>query len=438
MDIPIIDININTEYNPVFYDILSRQIGQSIDKIPGPTGATGVQGVSGPSGPVGIPGTPGAQGTPGPEGDVGVPGAQGAQGIPGPEGPGGAPGASGAQGVKGVQGVPGGEGPVGSTGAQGVQGIPGPLGPPGAQGPPGLKGPPGPVGIQGVSCELQNPVSLGITDPSNKSLGSVALGYNAGDRGQDMGVAIGTRSGGAGAIQGTESVAIGAYSGENNQGTQSVAIGADAGNTNQGANAVCIGIGAGSSSQGSASIAIGYLASFEPQAANSIIITSVGTQNTIPNSCMVRTIRYTVGTGNQPNQRLYYSPNGSPGQKGEITWGADSSSIRYKQNVIDLPSRYVDAFCKLKPVEFAFKSNPNKRTIGLIAEDVEEHIPEIVTHNALYETVIEGIDIERLVAPLVNLAQQHKTGINLLQEQLAEYEALVKTYCDLTLTYQNK
>ncbi len=300
------------------------------------------------------------------------------------------------------------------------------------------KGPPGPVGIQGVSCELQNPVSLGITDPSNKSLGSVALGYNAGDRGQDMGVAIGTRSGGAGAIQGTESVAIGAYSGENNQGTQSVRRKlAPVAPIKVQMQFVLVSV-QDHYPEALQVLLCGYLASFEPQAANSIIITSVGTQNTIPNSCMVRTIRYTVGTGNQPNQRLYYSPNGSPGQKGEITWGADSSSIRYKQNVIDLPSRYIDAFCKLKPVEFAFKSNPNKRTIGLIAEDVEEHIPEIVTHNALDETVIEGIDIERLVAPLVNLAQQHKTGINLLQEQLAEYESIVKTYCDLTLTYQNK
>ncbi len=167
MDIPVIDININTGYNPLYYHQPSRQIAQS-NKVfgsTGPTGSTGNPGadstVPGPQGIQGPQGNPGADSTvPGPQGPQGNPGADST--VPGPQGPQGNPGADstvpGPQGIQGPQGDPGADstvpGPQGIQGPQGNPGadstVPGPQGIQGPQGNPGADSTvPGPQGIQG-------------------------------------------------------------------------------------------------------------------------------------------------------------------------------------------------------------------------------------------------------------------------------------------------
>ncbi len=152
MDLPIIDINASTGYNPIFYDSSLRRIAQSLDRVYGPTGPTGAQGIQGDTGPQGIPGTdstvPGPQGIQGPQGNPGldstVPGPQGPQGnpgldstVPGPQGPQGNPGLDST--------VPGPQGPQGNPGLDST--VPGPQGIQGPQGPQGVQGIPGPSNI---------------------------------------------------------------------------------------------------------------------------------------------------------------------------------------------------------------------------------------------------------------------------------------------------
>ncbi|MBL1280972.1 MAG: tail fiber domain-containing protein [Fluviicola sp.] len=78
--------------------------------IPGPTGPNGFPGPVGPQGPIGLPGAQGA---------IGFPGPIGPNGFPGPVGPQGPTGLTGAQ---GAIGFPGPIGPQGATGATGPQG----------------------------------------------------------------------------------------------------------------------------------------------------------------------------------------------------------------------------------------------------------------------------------------------------------------------------
>ncbi len=136
MNPPIVDVDLDTKYNQLVYDRLSRRISQSLDRVYGPTGATGVtgvtgapgtQGIQGPTGPAGPIGTQGVEGSVGPVGAAGEQGVQGVEGVGGPVGP------IGAQGIPGSVGP---EGTIGLPGAQGLPGIDGPQGPPGAQGPP--------------------------------------------------------------------------------------------------------------------------------------------------------------------------------------------------------------------------------------------------------------------------------------------------------------
>jgi hypothetical protein len=104
---------------------------------------TGLIGPQGPQGATGPAGSMGPQGAAGPQGPAGSNGAVGPQGAIGPQGATGPQGAQGAQGVTGATGPTGAQGPAGSTGPQGAQGSTGPTGP---TGPTGATGPTGPTG----------------------------------------------------------------------------------------------------------------------------------------------------------------------------------------------------------------------------------------------------------------------------------------------------
>lgn len=104
---------------------------------------TGLIGPQGPQGATGPTGSTGPQGADGPQGPAGSNGAAGPQGAIGPQGATGPQGAQGAQGVTGATGPTGAQGPAGPTGPQGAQGLTGPTGP---TGPTGSTGPTGPTG----------------------------------------------------------------------------------------------------------------------------------------------------------------------------------------------------------------------------------------------------------------------------------------------------
>lgn len=122
---------------------------QGIQGLDGDEGAQGTQGVSG-TGNQGVQGFQGAAGV-GADGIQGNDGPQGVQGIIGESGVGGT---QGVQGFFGIQGFQGTEGGLGNTGGQGVQGVPGERGFQGAtgqgvQGLQGAQGTQGSLGIQG-------------------------------------------------------------------------------------------------------------------------------------------------------------------------------------------------------------------------------------------------------------------------------------------------
>ena len=115
------------------------------------SGTTGPQGFSGNTGPTGVQGAQGFIGFTGNTGNSGAQGATGAQGNSGAQGATGIQGAQGAQGAQGPKGFTGFTGPTGAQGAQGAQGARGPTGPTGAQGAQGFQGFRGFPGFTGPS-----------------------------------------------------------------------------------------------------------------------------------------------------------------------------------------------------------------------------------------------------------------------------------------------
>lgn len=155
----------------------------------GPIGYTGSHGMFAAYGATGASGPPGPPGPPGPLGPVGL------QGIPGPLGPPGATGfgSTGATGPEGPEGPPGSAANFGATGATGSEGpigatgIPGVAAYKGATGASGIRGATGPIGATGLTGATGADgfgewmeFDIGIKSPGPQELVAPNIvGYNA-------------------------------------------------------------------------------------------------------------------------------------------------------------------------------------------------------------------------------------------------------------------
>jgi hypothetical protein len=98
------------------------------------------------------------------------------------------------------------------------------------------------------------------------------------------------------------------------------------------------------------------------------------------------------------------------------------SSIRYKENVNDLPEQMgLEAIAALRPVTYTYKADPHKRqSIGFIAEEVNNVLPQLVERNENGE--IEALDYEYMVANLVKGIQQQQSQINSLRLRIDDLQ----------------
>ena len=118
-----------------------------------------------------------------------------------------------------------------------------------------------------------------------------------------------------------------------------------------------------------------------------------------------------VTTGNNDAQAVLID---SAGQLGTI-----SSSIRFKQDVQDMCDAS-SCLMELRPVTFRYKTQPDgPRHFGLIAEEVEQVMPELVVRDVTGQ--IETVAYHELPAMLLNELQKQRATI---QAQQARVEGL--------------
>lgn len=92
---------------------------------------------------------------------------------------------------------------------------------------------------------------------------------------------------------------------------------------------------------------------------------------------------------------------------GEV--GFLSSSERYKKSIKDLPLRYLENLLKLRPVEFSYKDELNRKEdynkpeVGLIAEEVNKVLPEIVIKDD--NQVVQSVEYSKLIPLLLRQIQ---------------------------------
>lgn len=101
--------------------------------------------------------------------------------------------------------------------------------------------------------------------------------------------------------------------------------------------------------------------------------------------------------------------------RGNITAFANNifSDIRLKNNVKNITNG-LKIINKLRPVSFTWKNN-NKKTIGFIAQEVEEILPEFVRDTTLDDKIIKTIKQDKLIAYIVD-------SIKNISNRLKKYE----------------
>lgn len=95
----------------------------------------------------------------------------------------------------------------------------------------------------------------------------------------------------------------------------------------------------------------------------------------------------------------------------EATAYYHDSDIRLKKNIKTIKNP-IEKIKKLEGVEFDWKQT-NKSTIGLIAQDVEKIIPEIVNTN---EEGFKSVEYSNLVALLIEVVKEQQKQIEELQQ----------------------
>ena len=406
---------------------------QGIQGLDGDAGSQGAQGTAG-EGNQGVQGFQGAAGI-GADGIQGNDGNQGVQGIIGESGVGGTQGVQGFYGIQGFQGIDGGQGDLGAQGHQGIQGDLGFQGPPGvgSQGIQGGQGTQGPLGIQGfpgqgtqgvqgvqaaqgVQGERGFQGTQGVQGPGIR--GGVANLQNVHESSvQDTALFLAMFEGGA-----TERPLLGT-TGPNPGGESNFFYTSDVDeltveNIQVEGNINVVGtvtadsfVGSGSAdfhmnsdqmitfgnTSGSEYARLGYvtgLTSMQLQANTSI------TSNFV--------IRNFAGA-NQADFNL---------QTGEFTAAGDinaNSDRRLKENIETIDNA-LEKVSNLRGVYFDLKSNPGVRKTGVIAQEVEEVLPEVVKTSEEGDQ-IKSVAYANMVGLLIEAVKELKAEVDQLKNQ---------------------
>ena len=109
------------------------------------------------------------------------------------------------------------------------------------------------------------------------------------------------------------------------------------------------------------------------------------------------------------------------------------SDIRLKKNIKRIEdSASLSKVMQLNPVYYDWKENtpsslrqnyPEGRQIGLIAQEVQKYIPEVVKTEPLYDKEYKGIDYGRLVTVLIGAVQEQQKEITELKARIETLEA---------------
>jgi hypothetical protein len=162
-----------------------------------------------------------------------------------------------------------------------------------------------------------------------------------------------------------------------------------------------VGSGALANSTGTKNLAIGFQAGGALIGNNNIYIGSagVGTESQTMRLGVAQTRTFIAGIAGASVRGTTVEIDTSTGQL-----GVTSSSARHKRDITPMGDRS-EKMLELRPVTFAYREDPQQVTrYGLIAKDVAQIYPELVTRTATGE--VEAVRYQELVPMLVDELQK--------------------------------
>jgi len=108
------------------------------------------------------------------------------------------------------------------------------------------------------------------------------------------------------------------------------------------------------------------------------------------------------------------------------------SDARLKKNIEPIPSSLTKVL-QLNPVYYEWredilpssfvKGHRQGRQIGLIAQEVEDIIPEVVKEEKIYDDEWKGVNYEKLTAVLIGAVKEQQEQIEELKTRITELES---------------
>ena len=130
----------------------------------------------------------------------------------------------------------------------------------------------------------------------------------------------------------------------------------------------------------------------------------------------------TTGTG---NVRFQVTGTGNVYASADVIAYYSFSDKRLKTNIKPTTNN-LEKVLKLEPVEYTWKDGKRdgKKEIGLVAQDVEKIVPEVVRENRRLsdddDTLYKQVDYEHLVSTLIGAVQEQQDQIELLKAEIKE------------------
>ena len=133
--------------------------------------------------------------------------------------------------------------------------------------------------------------------------------------------------------------------------------------------------------------------------------------------------------GTSENARFTLDTSGNVSIDGNLSEGSD---IRLKTNIEKIPD-VLDVLNEIKPVKFEWKEDVEegieKKHIGLIAQEVEPHFPELIYEGTTRDTddeTYKGLNYAGLTPILLKSIQELSSKVNELQQKIEHIEKTCK------------
>jgi len=166
---------------------------------------------------------------------------------------------------------------------------------------------------------------------------------------------------------------------------------------------------------------------------NTAYLYGTGSDFVIGNATANKNIIFFTGGTATSNERMRLGATGlTPGTDNSYTLGSSTrrwsqvwsangviqtSDARLKTNIHDLPYGLNDLM-KLRPVAYNWKAQPEMAKVGLIAQEVQKVIPEVITGDPATDTL--GMNYAELVPVLINAIKDLKQQVDELRKQVEQ------------------